>query len=387
MAAGAERGIPLPRPRRKGGSVLKRTVCLLLAVCLCLSCALAGAQDYVSLPELRAQAAQGWHKTYQANGRKVVADADVVPLPDATTCPLVQVEGVGEEIDDALFDVYRQIRGCSIYNPPCAIDVEVIDERTVYPEGNHLRGEIWLDQDEVYLDGEVPPWPPENVDIDYAEFLERIDGDLNRLTGLTLDDFAVRQVSVIGMAYETVRKGGEARRGKQASIMGQYALEAVQYIHGLPILDTFGIGGAVPGGRLLYIYANPRYFCFEFICSKEVGVREEDLPLLSFDSFLEKLEALIDAGNLRGVDGLAFGTLACQEDGKWYLFPVWQVTGGFTQNPDEEQVLPYTGKDGGRVVPEAYNQHYFNAQTGEYIDGLACRRGDRAIPLPPYLTW
>ena len=366
---------------------MKKTVCWLLAVCLCLPCALAGAEDYVSLPELRAQAARGWHRTYQANGRKVVADADVAPLPEAKTCPLVQVEGVGDEVDDALFDVYRRMRCCDVYNLPCSINVDVIDKRTVFPEGNHLRGEIWLDQDEVYLDGEIPPRPPENVDMSYAEFIARIDGDLSRLTGLTLDDFVVEWVTVSGMTYETVQKDGEACRGKRASVMGRYALQAVQHIRGIPILDTFGKNGAVPGGRLLYCYANPQYFYFQFACSKEAGVREEDLPLLSFDSFLEKLEALIDAGNLRGVDGLAFGALACQEDDKWYLFPVWQVTGGYTQNPSDERVLPYLGEDGNRVVPEAYNQHYFNAQTGEYIDGPSYRRSERAIPLPPYLTW
>lgn len=366
---------------------MKKTLFLLLVSIQCLTTALAGAQNYVSLPVLRTQATQGWHQIYRANGREVVADADVAPLPEAKTCPLVQVEGLGSEIDDALFDVYRQMRGSSIYNLPCAINVDVLDEHTVYPKGNHLRGDIWLDQDEVYLDGAVPPLPPENVDLSYAEFLERIDCDLNRLTGLSLDGFSIRQVIVTGMAYETDKRDGEARRGAQASVMGQYTLEAVQHIRGLPILDSFGKNGAVPGGRLLYGYCNPQYFYFQFACSKEVLVREEDLPLLSFDSFIEKLESFINAGNLRGVDALAFGTLACFEDGKWYLFPVWQVTGGYTQNPNDEQVLPYTGKDGGLVVPEAYNRHYFNAQTGEYIDGLSYRRSERALPLPEYITW
>lgn len=139
---------------------MKKTLFLLLVSIQCLTTAFAGAQNYVSLPVLRTQAAQGWHQIYQANGREVVADADVAPLPEAKTCPLVQVEGLGSEIDDALFDVYRQMRGSSIYNLPCAINVDVLDEHTVYPKGNHLRGDIWLDQDEVYLDGAVPPLPP-----------------------------------------------------------------------------------------------------------------------------------------------------------------------------------------------------------------------------------
>lgn len=366
---------------------MRKTVCLLLLVA-CLLPGLPGlAQEYVSLRELREQVAGGWHQTYQAHGREVVADADVEPLPEADVCPLVQVEGLGEQIDDSLFDVYRKMPGGSVYNLPCAINVDVLNSRTVFPEGNNLRGEIWMDQEKTYLNGEIPDETPENVDLNYPEFLELIGDDLNRLTGLTLDDLSFEAVHVDGMCYNTKKKNGQTIRGDRVSVMGQYTLIAVQRFGGIPILDTFGKHGAVPGGRALYGYRNPQYFYFQFVCSKEIGIREADLPLLSFDAFKGKLENLIDEGKLRRVDRLAFGTIACTQEGRWYLMPVWRVTGGFTQDPSNEQVLPYTGKDGGTVVPEEYNDHYFNAQTGEYIDGLAYRRSERNIPLPELVTW
>ena len=56
-----------------------------------------------------------------------------------------------------------------------------------------------------------------------------------------------------------------------------------------------------------------------------VYAMEADLPLLSFDSFKGKLEELIDAGNLRGVDAMRFGYGTCKDGDKWKLVPVWMV--------------------------------------------------------------
>ena len=56
---------------------MKRWICLLLGMAM-LAAGTASAQEYYTLPEVREQAAGGWHKTYTDKyGRESVVDIDV----------------------------------------------------------------------------------------------------------------------------------------------------------------------------------------------------------------------------------------------------------------------------------------------------------------------
>lgn len=46
---------------------MKTRITLLLALLLALVCVAASAQEYYTLPEIREQAAAGWHETYTDN--------------------------------------------------------------------------------------------------------------------------------------------------------------------------------------------------------------------------------------------------------------------------------------------------------------------------------
>ena len=116
---------------------------------------------------------------------------------------------------------------------------------------------------------------------------------------------------------------------------------------------------------------------------------DEDRKRPSFDVFKSKLEKLIDAGKLRGVDGMRFGYGVCKDGKKWKLVPVWMVTCGYTDNPNnDKKVMPYIAKDGRLVSPNTYGEYYFNAQTGEMMETYTLNRYEEALRMPKkILTW
>ena len=57
---------------------MKTKITMLLALLLALVCTAAYAQEYYTLPEIREQAAQGWHETYTDKyGRTRQVDIDI----------------------------------------------------------------------------------------------------------------------------------------------------------------------------------------------------------------------------------------------------------------------------------------------------------------------
>ena len=57
---------------------MKTRITMLFALMLMLICAAASAQEYYTLPEIREQAAKGWHETYTDKyGRTIEVDIDI----------------------------------------------------------------------------------------------------------------------------------------------------------------------------------------------------------------------------------------------------------------------------------------------------------------------
>lgn len=62
---------------------MKTRITILFALLLALACTPASAQEYYTLPEIREQAAQGWHETYTDKyGRQTTVDIDVQVFGD-----------------------------------------------------------------------------------------------------------------------------------------------------------------------------------------------------------------------------------------------------------------------------------------------------------------
>lgn len=339
---------------------MKKRVLAALAVSVLMATAsAASADDYVTLAELREQAVgEGWHQVYEVDGKTLVTDAGI-RLPSADTCPILRIEPLGRDESDSVFDAYRAQKNAQIAADDKGLTVEVINDESRLPVAREDWGTNVVQPSDFY-DGEIGPQStPENVDLTYDELLKQIDGALESLLAVSLSDFQIDTVQVLQPAYEQ-------EMGRPMTKMGRYMVTATQLFHGIPLLD--GAAHDRPNGQMIYGYSCPEYYDFTFACSKETGVREEDVPLLPFDAIKEKGQALIDAGKLESADELTFGYVACKQGDGWAALPVWRIQGvsAETDGGAEQRVCAYD----------------FNAQTGEML-GMK----DEVSVMPKVLTW
>lgn len=77
---------------------------MLLTIIMLCACAMASAQEYYTLPEIREQAAAGWHETYiDKYDRETTVDIDVQVFGEEVA-PVVKVKPSVLEIDGALLE-------------------------------------------------------------------------------------------------------------------------------------------------------------------------------------------------------------------------------------------------------------------------------------------
>ena len=362
---------------------MKKLICLLAALMLLMTCA--AAEEYVTISELREQAKAGWNETYTAKGREVVANVEMDWFPeDADTCPLVTVEPLVIEEDDPRLDKWEASYS-SIYALPDRIVIDMTNHKKQRLIGLGEWYGKWLYDRYSYYDGEYPDRNAEDCDITFDEFLAKYEEHLIDLAGLTLEDVHLDEIQVTSPSYKGIKKNGEYVRGDKLTAAGSYMVFGKQLVQGIPVL---GSNQGMDKGNLQYSYYQPEYQLLTFWSVTNPTVAQEDLPLLSFDAFKGKLEELIDAGKLRGVDAMRFGYGTCKDGDTWKLVPVWMVTCGYTDDPNyEKHVMPYEDSDGTIVAPTGYGDYYFNAQTGEMMEYYELNRYEESLPMPKILTW
>ena len=363
---------------------MKRFVCLLAALLMLTTCALA--EEYVTLAELREQSAQGWNETYTAMGREVAVNAEISQFPEADACPLVSVDPLTIAEDDERLDKWRESKYSDIYALPDRLVIDVTNDKEyrLVPVGSWYGK--WLVERFSYYDGEMPDREAEDCDITFAEFMPMFEADLLELTGLTLNDLHIERIEVSSPSYKGKKVNGEYVRGDKLTAAGSYYIFTKQLVQGIPVI---GSHSEMDKGNIQYGYYMPEYRFLTFWSVTNPEVITEDIPLLSFDAFKGKLEELIDAGNLRGVDAMRFGYGVCKDGDKWKLIPVWMVTCGYSDNPNSDKnVMPYTDSDGSLVAPIGYGEKYFNAQTGELMERYEVNRYEESLRMPKkILMW
>ena len=76
---------------------MKKRFAVLLALLLTLVCSSVSAQEYFTLPEIREQAAAGWHKTYTDKyGRETVVDLDVEVFGE-DVAPVLRIQDMDDD--------------------------------------------------------------------------------------------------------------------------------------------------------------------------------------------------------------------------------------------------------------------------------------------------
>lgn len=349
-------------------------------------------EDYVSLAVLSGQALSGWHETYIAHGREIVAQADIPWMPEAAACPVVEVEQMDMNLDEQTLAKYRvkeNLVDVSQKKHYVVIHVDVQKKSYFLPGFSSGTRGIWDENRVLFRHGDAPDVQPEGLNCTYQQFFDFMDERMKELTGIGLDAYWTQSLSACDVIWQAKERGGNRVRVAPMTRWGSWSWCGWQMFHGIPMQHSSARG---PSGYAICSYYGADCYIIHQFPVVETGLWHEDIPLLSFEAMKRIWEGQIKAGRLRGVDELQFGYIPfLQKDDRgdhWLLQPIWMLTGGYTEDIAKEQVMPYhdaRDTDGSLTVPMEYGRYYYNAQTGEM---LRMPLDDRT-PLTAYqvLTW
>lgn len=352
---------------------------------------------YVSLADLRKEALQGWQERFTVDGREVVVNATIPWMPEGDTCPLPEIT-LGEiNQDESLIARYAgkgNVVDISASRPYVDVNIDIngttwyTDQKFFYGVGPGYRTQTERIE---YGYHQPPAGTPEGLDMTFDAFYAFADEPIRAFTGLSLDDYywSGELCGVIWQVKE--KKDGQRVPVKPVSRNGSWAIWGWQMFHGIPALP-YGDG---PYPRMLFNYYNETCYNFTVVPYRETRLLAEDVPLLSFEAVKRALTEQILAGHLWSIDEMEFGYIGTSAPGMdnrhFLLQPVWRIKGGYTDDPHTDKaVLPYqpsNAKEGRLVIPEAYGDYYFHAQTGEMFRSPTQNDNGRAMPAMEVLYW
>ncbi len=366
---------------------MKKFTCLLLLLMLVATIPMSAIAesksyiDFVSLGELRKQALEGWHQTYNVNGKEVITNADINWMPETDLCPIIKI--VRHNVDESLLDKYRGKGNIVMYSPKsysASIQVDA-DMKTWFINGFNRNGNYVLHREKSFKHGEIPTEIPEGLDVNYQKLIDIFNSHITPLEGTTFDDYWVEELQLEDVLLSL--KGS-----KPATKTGSWSLWLWRIFQGIPI----GSAWEGPYGYNVFNYYGDTSYNFNAHPIVEVGNVYDDVPLLSFNSIKAALEQQINAGTLHSVDEMRFCYLPFLNKGganePWVLCPVWRILGGYSEDKNVKNTLPYIDENGEQCCPMEYYYYYYNAQTGEMLR-TAPMLGDHMNPIvePNILTW
>lgn len=359
----------------------------------------ASAQTYCTLPELREQAANGWHETYTDKyGRTIPVDL-TVSVFGQDEAPVLQLAPYAPNPDASLITDGATLEtregGVDISidhdNPMNYFNPGATDEKTHYLLERY--GER-VDPNLVYGAEYGAAYTPR----------EMIDNAVDLLTRLSLPaDFLFECPKEFSVKYKVKIETGELV--SPAVYSGRY----YRLFHGMPVLDHVGeeYGGNVYSpwfSANLWLSWGPygRYTISQSAL-REVEVLAADIPLAPFDSIIGTLASQIEAGRLRKALSLTFG-LALYNDPEpsdpsnrnglavdcYYAVPTWAVEALYFDNPKKEDDTweRFSELPEGDRHSSYFRTLFVNAQTGEMLDPAdRSDRGDGDTRFHGFLSW
>lgn len=343
---------------------MKKYAGMLVALLIALVSATGLAQEYYTLPEIREQAAEGWHETYTDKYNRTV-DVDI------------EVQVFGEKSAPVLkIGFPDDVRYIENHNPPYDTVSDIRHGRTA----THI----------YRAHGE-------SVDL-YRAYGEDYGNDL---TLREVYDFLIPLLEQQGVLAENCIFDPPAELDVMCSLdqkTGELVASAFYNIHfwpgmhGLPILEhamySFlnqgWVGIYTP--KIVFQMRNQEEYSLFIGTLTEQEMLAEDIPLCSLDQVIQNLESKIELGFIQQVASLRFGyalyndpTIASSRDRRvsaydvscFYAVPSWVIECVFSENPRENAV--------DRINAQALNDSDFdeygamrtimiNAQTGEMLD-------------------
>ena len=331
------------------------------------------------------------------DGRDVVVNAAISWMPEGDTCPLPEIT-LGEiNQEESLIARYAgkgNVVDISTKRPYVDVNIDIngitwyTDQKFFYGVGPGYRTQTERIE---YSYQQPPAGTPEGLDMTFDAFYAFADEPIRAFTGLSLDDYywSGDLCSVIWQVKE--KKDGQRIHVEPMTRSGSWAIWGWQMFHGIPALP-YGDG---PYPRMVFNYRNETCYNFTVVPYQETRMLAEDVPLLSFEAVKRALTEQILAGHLWSIDEMEFGYIGTSapgmENSHFLLQPVWRIKGGYTDDPHTDKaVLPYqpsNAKEGRLVIPEAYGDYYFHAQTGEMFRSPTQNDNGRAMPAMEVLYW
>ncbi len=374
---------------------MKKLLSLLAAAVLILGAACtaqAGAADekHYTVQGILKQAADGWHQSYQAHGRTVVADIPV-QVPDAAVFPALRAEPM-----------------------PALSSIPITDFRGYNQENSKFFNEAGFFRWDS-IAGEIKTEAARKSGKSSSKVTE-IKPVVRFFNQLEWDDaYAKNTPSTVRDADALMKAIWEKYFPNEkillmphwANVYGDPQAPLMVYfdqvIRGIPVLcysmNSFShysvtlkkenrgyVGGVAIMQGLSNIGMEDTFYSAQYSLMKEQQEIEPDLPLCSLEQAVKTYEQLIEAGKLRTVQSLRLGYVVWYNKGdkeSYTLLPAWVLEGELFRDADEERSRPMTEYSD---KPGEYGPILVNAQTGELIDPWNASP-DRSFDKPDILPW
>lgn len=335
---------------------MKKSFAILLLLLLTFVCAVASAQEYYTLPEIREQAATGWHETYTdkyGRTRQVDIDIDVFggeTAPILKACWSDPLEWLFGSDDDGKWGPLEDVAEAEmkrggittyLYEFVRWMDVDP-DQRYAEAYGNNLNFREIVAFLEVIL---------KERGIDQEYFLER--------------------------PYTFDLRYSKHKRTSEILASPTYWLRFLQMEFGLPILSDVSrafrreIDEPIYLPCLSFDMADSQSYRCRAVDLDVQKILAEDIPLCSIENVIEGAREMIENGYIYQVLSLRFGYVLYTDPAyewnkrdvatdipTWYLVPSWVMECYILDDPKSNKL---------REIPNTW-ELVINAQTGEMLD-------------------
>ena len=365
---------------------MKRWICLLLGMAM-LASGTASAQEYYTLPEIRGQAAAGWHETYTDKyGRETVVDIDVEVFGE-DVAPVIRIANAYYEPD---FDILEEGENAEKVEENGRFSISKNHPYNSISGKNRKDGrrtDIYTSYGEEVEFDRAYLADYEN-DLTVSEAYEFIQGYLEK-HGLNPDEFHYEYPK----EFYAICSISQSK--KTPVTPGFYLMTLSQKFYDLPVLThamySFeNMGWPYYTPEFMIQIRNQNEYSFNIEAMKEVEMFAEDIPLCSFDKVIETIEKQIEAGKIQQVFSLQFGYTLYNKPGlklprgtswneaDYYSVPSWVVkcaylpNGKKTLSDEVNALLKKWGSDMTEedALDQLTNFITINAQTGEMLDPM-----------------
>ena len=347
---------------------MKMKIAMLLALIMLCVCTAASAQEYYTLPEIREQAAAGWHETYTDKyGRTRQVDIDIEVF-GADTAPVLKLGWPD------------YMRYSYVENNPY---VSLVKAESNGGERTYVYSSIGekIELGKNYAVNHGNNLTPQEV----FDFL----GSILEKQGISKEVFIYDQPALFQVVCSTSKTTGEILAD------ALYLVELWPQLYGIPVLTHVSDSYVKEGSPILTPRLNARVrseseYTITVLNLIETELLAEDIPLCSLKKVIQSLEKEIEAGYIQDIVSVRFGysvyndpmirgkrPVSAYEAKCFYAVPSWVIGVRFMENPkmdfDEEQMPKYIT---------------VNAQTGKIPDFFdKSKSGNANTDFAGFIPW